>query len=168
MADWNAIRIEYITTKTSYRKLSEKYGINKDVIARKARNDGWQADRDKIAAKVHTKTINKLADKEANRLAKLMDATNKAADVAMVALDAQQSLAEEADTRALRDLTAVIKDLTGLMRDFYNIPTPAQREAQRIAGERLRLEQLKAEADKNDDKEVEVLFVGEDMGDLSG
>ena len=28
MADWQAIKTEYITTDTSYRKLAQKYGIS--------------------------------------------------------------------------------------------------------------------------------------------
>ena len=103
-----------------------------------------------------------MAEQDSDRLAKLMEATNLAVDVAVAALEAGPK------DQDIRGITAALKDLTGLMRDFYNIPTPAQREAQRIAGERLRLEQLKAEADKNDDKDVEVLFIGEDMDDLSG
>jgi uncharacterized protein YjcR len=49
------------------------------------------------------------------------------------------------NTRALKDLSNIIKDMTGLIRDFYDIPTPAQREQQRIAAERLELERRKAD-----------------------
>lgn len=49
------------------------------------------------------------------------------------------------NTRALKDLSNIIKDMTGLIRDFYDLPTPAQREQQRIAAERLELERRKAD-----------------------
>lgn len=162
MVDWDAIKTEYITRKASYRKLGEKYGVNKDRIARRAQKEGWQDKRETQRDNVTTKALDKVAEQDSDRLAKLMEATNLAVDVAVAALEAGPK------DQDIRGITAALKDLTGLMRDFYNIPTPAQREAQRIAGERLRLEQLKAEADKNDDKDVEVLFTGEDMGDLSG
>ena len=32
MADWQAIKTEYITTDTSYRKLAEKYGVSRVQI----------------------------------------------------------------------------------------------------------------------------------------
>lgn len=48
------------------------------------------------------------------------------------------------NTRALKDLSNIVREMTGLIRDFYDIPTPAQRESQRIAAERLKLEQQKA------------------------
>lgn len=49
------------------------------------------------------------------------------------------------DTRAIRDLTAVLKDLTGMMRDFYNIPTPGEAEARRIAAGRFDMDQKRAD-----------------------
>jgi hypothetical protein len=47
------------------------------------------------------------------------------------------------------------------MRDFYNMPTPAQAEAQRIAAERLELDKRKAENDEVTDTEVIVHFTGD-------
>ena len=35
MADWQAIKTEYITTDTSYRKLAQKYGVQASVIEQK-------------------------------------------------------------------------------------------------------------------------------------
>lgn len=62
------------------------------------------------------------------------------------------------DTKALKDLTTVLKDLTGLMRNLYGIPTQAEAEAQRIAAERLKLEQMKANANDNSGDSIEVVF----------
>ena len=64
------------------------------------------------------------------------------------------------DTRALKDLTGILKDLDSLLRNYYNIPTPAQAEAQRIAAERLELDKRKAEAaiDEDDDESGVILI----------
>ena len=62
------------------------------------------------------------------------------------------------DTKALKDLTTVLKDLTGLMRNLYGIPTQAEAESQRIAAERLKLEQMKASANDNSNDSIEVVF----------
>lgn len=62
------------------------------------------------------------------------------------------------DTKALKDLTMVLKDLTGLMRNLYGIPTQAEAESQRIAAERLKLEQKKADAADSSVTGIEVVF----------
>lgn len=61
--DWLAIRNDYINGGGSYRKLAEKYGINKDSIAVKAKAEGWKGQRDAQTDKNHTKTIQQTADK---------------------------------------------------------------------------------------------------------
>jgi hypothetical protein len=60
--DWNAIRADYIAGGCSYRKLAGKYNITKDAIARKAKSEGWDKDRDKVRVKSATKVIQKTAD----------------------------------------------------------------------------------------------------------
>lgn len=49
MADWSKIKTEYITTDTSYRKLAEKYGINKDTIYAKAKKEGCRISADSLS-----------------------------------------------------------------------------------------------------------------------
>jgi len=169
--DWLPIKTEYITTHVTYRQLSEKYGVSIAQISRVSNKEHWTEQREQHAEKCFTKSEEKAANKEANRLARLMDATSKAIGVAMEAFEddqqfnryivyesplpgtseARERVFEKVDTKALKDLTGVLKDLTSLMRDFYNIPTPAQAEAQRVAAARLELDQKKAAADSNDE-----------------
>ena len=118
--DWNAIRAEYIGGGTSYRKLAEKYGTSKDLIARKAKAGGWEKDRATARDKAATKSIQIVA--------------NAAADNALIASNIKKNLllrlqrieekypfdATEIRTKQgnnyvvfrLRDLTAAYKDLT--------------------------------------------------------
>lgn len=170
MADWKAIKTEYITTDISYRKLAQKYGIHYKAVSQKGKAEKWVELRAEYRAKTITKTIEKASDREADRLARLMDTTSRAIDVTVKAFeDAEQfnrylvetgpksnrqtveKVFQKVDTKALKDLTSVLKDLTGLMRDFYDIPTPAQAEARRIAGERLELEKRKSAVGMDDD-----------------
>lgn len=177
--DWNPIKTEYITTKCSYRQLSEKYGVSIAQISRVCKKEQWKEQREQHAEKCFRKAEEKAANKEANRLARLITATTKAIDVAMEAFEDEQQfnryiisegigdgateteerIYSKVDTKALKDLTGVLKDLTGLMRDFYNIPTPAQAEAQRIAAERLALDKLKAATDDDDENETGVVMI---------
>ena len=57
--DWLAIRNDYINGGGSYRKLAEKYGVNKDTIAQKAKSEGWREQRDIQTDKTQTETIQK-------------------------------------------------------------------------------------------------------------
>lgn len=49
------------------------------------------------------------------------------------------------NTRALKDLASIVKDMTGLLREFYDLPTVAQREQREINLARLEIERKKAE-----------------------
>lgn len=183
--EWQMIKTEYITTNTSYRKLCQKHGVSYTTLSNRALDEGWVNARSQYRAKTLSKTLEKSSEREAGRLARLMDTTSRAIDVAVKAFAdedqfnrylierreeyaapviedggetaiSQRTWTEErifrkVDTKALKDLTAVLKDLTGLMRDFYNIPTQAQAEAQRIAAERLDLEKKKAAATWDDE-----------------
>lgn len=168
--NWETVKTEYITTDTSQRKLAAKYDIPLSNITRRSKAEKWVEQRQQYKDTVTAKTLVKTANKDANRLARLMDTTAKAVDVAARAFEDEEQfnryLVEtgpksnrktvertfsKVDTKALKDLTAVLKDLTGLMREFYNIPTPAQAEAQRIAAERLAIEQRKSAFGSDDD-----------------
>ncbi|MCQ2316348.1 MAG: hypothetical protein MJZ85_06655 [Bacteroidales bacterium] len=179
--DWLQIKTEYVTTKTTYSRLSEKYGVSMHQIHRVSAREHWVDQRKKYIEKCFRKTETAAMKREAKRLDRLIAATTKAIDVAMGAFEDDQQFNRyivtegygpgmsevsekvfaKVDTKALKDLTGVIKDLTCLMREFYNLPTAAQAEAQRIAAERLELEKRKADADTPDDGGIEIVFSDE-------
>lgn len=174
--DWAPIKTEYVTTHCSYRELGEKYDVSIAQISRVSRREHWAEQRERYVQKCFRKTEEKAANREATRLSRLIAATTKAIDVAMEAFEddkqfnryiitdgigggateTTEQIFSKVDTKALKDLTGVLKDLTALMREYYNIPTPAQAEAQRIAAERLELEKRKADADGGTDLTITV------------
>lgn len=180
--DWKAIKTEYITTRKSLRKLAKEYDISYTCISLHCREEDWVKGRKDYQAKCVSKATQKSANKEVNRLSRLITATTKAIDVAMEAFEDEKQfnryivtenvgggatetserIYTKVDTKALKDLTGVLKDLTGLMRDFYNIPTPAQAEAQRIAAERLEMDRKKAEAGESSDTTLEIIGIPEE------
>lgn len=181
---WAKIKTEYITTDISLRALAKKHGIGLVSIGKHCKEEDWVKQRAIHHEKAITRAIQKSETKEANRLARLMEATTKAIDVAMEAFEddkqfnryivnrrekymggkdaaagdvietewSEEQVFQKIDTKALRDLTGVLKDLDALMRQYYNLPTPAQAEAQRIAAERLELEKAKAAIDEDEDE----------------
>lgn len=64
--DWLAIRNDYINGGGSYRKLAEKYGVNKDSIATRSKAEDWKGQRDiqtdNIQTKARQKTEEKISD----------------------------------------------------------------------------------------------------------
>ena len=178
MADWLKIKTEYITTDTSYRKLAEKYGLSRVQVGNVGKEENWVELRRQYLENTLTKTLEKTAETDSDRLARLMETTSRAIDVVVGAFEDEKqfnrhiitegigegaTMTEEriyakVDTKALKDLTSVLKDLTGLMRDFYNIPTPAQAEAQRIAAARLAMDQKRADASETETSDLTVIF----------
>lgn len=56
------MRADYVAGAGSYRSLAEKYGLSKDTIARRAKAEHWDEDREKARAKAATQTIQKVAN----------------------------------------------------------------------------------------------------------
>ena len=87
MADWQTIKTEYITTDTSYRKLGKKHGVNYTTVCQRGKAEGWVEMRKQYKQETLAKTLEKSSDREAGRLARLMDTTSKAVAVAVKAFE---------------------------------------------------------------------------------
>ncbi|MBQ5794800.1 MAG: hypothetical protein IIW14_02270 [Kiritimatiellae bacterium] len=70
----------------------------------------------------------------------------------------EEEIFNKLDTKSLKEATTVLKDLTGMLREFYDIPTAAQKEARRIAAERLELDRRKHLAAENRTAAVEIVL----------
>ena len=77
MADWQAIKTEYITTDTSYRKLAQKYGIHYKVISEKGKDEKWVEQRSQYRDKTLTKTLDKISNKQSDKMARIDDLADK-------------------------------------------------------------------------------------------
>ena len=77
MADWQAIKTEYITTDTSYRKLAQKYGIHYKVISERGKNEKWVEMRSQHRDKTLTITLGKISDKQADKMSRIDDLADK-------------------------------------------------------------------------------------------
>ena len=165
--DWDSIKTEYVTTDISLSKLAAKHGVTKGALGKKCSAEKWVEDRKRYKNRVLTKTIRKAEERDAARLDKLMRITSSLIDVAMRGIvddpdqynryivteglgEGMTAVSEKQfqkiDTRALKDTVNALKDLTAMVRDFYDIPTAAQREQRDIASARLKIEQEKAKA----------------------
>lgn len=119
--DWNAIRAEYITGGTSYRILADKYGVSKDMIARKSKAGHWGKDRatarDAAAKRVIQKTAEAVADNAmiAERLKRklLLRLERIESKYPLDATEVKTQVGKNTAIYRIRDITAAYKDLTG-------------------------------------------------------
>lgn len=106
--DWNAIHAGYISGN-SYRALAEKYGANKDVIARKAKAENWQKDRATARDKASAKSIQKTAEAAASNAVKLEQTKSLLIDKLKRAIE---NMPESAGTHSRQYISKGDKKLT--------------------------------------------------------
>ena len=147
MADWKAIKTEYITTDTSYRKLAQKYGVNVTNIAKKASAENWVEQRKQYATKMQAKTLEKISQQEADRAAKI----HSVADKLLNKIEALVESGRPLDTKGIRALTAAVKDL----KEIQSIRSELDKQEQEA-----RIANLRKQAEKDEDTTdvIEVVF----------
>jgi hypothetical protein len=148
MADWQAIKTEYITTDTSYRKLAQKYGVNPTNIAKKASKEKWVEERNKNANKTLAKTLNAIGTKQAERTAKLIGVSDLLLNKVKSLLEADEELL--VDTTVMRDISVVLKNL----KDIQMIKSEAD-----LREQEARIDKLRREAEPEKQSEVPKLIV---------
>lgn len=186
--DWKQIKTEYITTDTSYRKLSAKYDVPMSTLTRIAIKEKWVEARERYKNKVVAKTVEKMAVKEANKLAKLRTMTDSMVNVVEGIFndpeqfqrhlvqtrdgqlwDVEERVFKKADTKAIKDITAALKDLSSVLRNVYDLPTVQEQAAMDNAASRLQLDRDKAAVGQtSDDSETGVVMLPSVEGDADG
>ena len=87
MADWQAIKTEYITTNTSYRKLAEKYGVSYVQIGNVGKEENWVELRKQHLDSILTKSLAADTRKKVDRAKRLRDAADRLLDKVERAID---------------------------------------------------------------------------------
>ena len=145
--DWNAVREEYVADEsTSYRKLSQKYGVSVDAIYKRSKAEDWQGQRKQLKEKTITKSLEKISDKKAKQAAKYSDMVDTMTAKLMKAIDA----VDPKDTTAVRRLTASLCDL----KELLGIKSELDEKEQRA-----RIDNLRKQIDKEDAQEAPTLVI---------
>ena len=139
MADWQAIKTEYITTDTSYRKLAQKYDVHHAVIGQRAKAEKWVELRRQHIDKTQTKALNTISNKQADRAAKLIGVSDLLLDKIKLLIENNPELLIAPQN--LKHISGVLKDL----KDIQMIKSDADLREQEARIEKLRRE---AEPDK--------------------
>ena len=142
MADWNRIKTEYITTDTSYRELSQKYGVHYTTIAKRAQKEDWQQLRQQQTNTTQTKMIQAVERRKVDRAAKLIGVSD-------LLLDKVRGMLEEDSgtitSQAMRNLSGVLRDI----KDIQMIRSDADMREQEARIDKLRREAARDEEDGN-------------------
>lgn len=150
--DWDAIKSAYIDGSTSVREISSKYGVPEGRIYRKASSEGWKKLREKVRRKTEEKYVNQCARARARELTVISSAAEKMAALLDRTVDELSEMPTEARAKSLKGLSAVASAIsanTATLISLYGIQTPAQIESQRIAQERLKLDQRKQDYEES-------------------
>jgi hypothetical protein len=149
MADWQAIKTEYITTDTSYRKLAQKYGVSRVQIGNVGAEEKWVELRRQHLDETLTKTVDTISNQQVDRAAKLVS-------VADLLLDKVKSLVES-DSAVLSD-TQNLKHISGVLKDIKEVQMI--RSAKDLEEQDARIAKLRkeAESDGTNDEPVRVII----------
>jgi len=184
--NWDKIKTEYVTGDLSQEKLAKKHKVNVRDLADHCRKEKWVEQRKNYRVKVAEKTEEKIANRKANQLAGLLDASFALSNTIKEAVAdpdqfnryivtkgekggefwTEEEIFNKKDTKAIRDLVQSMKTLESLIRSLHNIPTEAEAQRLRIEREKFELEKEKWEkekAEKSSAHEVRVVFDTEDL-----
>lgn len=101
MADWKAIKAEYIRGGTSYRKLAEKHGVSFSTLRKVAAKEQWTELRNRAGAKRDTKIVDSISEKEAQ---KAIDKLTRVSDLTDKLLNKLEQAIEELDIQLYKDV----------------------------------------------------------------
>ena len=148
MADWAKIKTEYLTTNTSYRELSQKYGVHYTNIAKRAKKEDWQQQRQQHINTVQTKMQQVVERKQVDRAARLQSVADKLLNKIEEAVDRYAMEEIFVDRQGLRQITGALKDI----KDIQMIRSEAD-----LREQEARIAKLRKEAEREEEsKDVKV------------
>lgn len=178
MADWRKIKTEYITGNASYRKLAEKHGVHYKAVSAKGKAEGWVELREQHRAKTITKSLEKISDQQADKMARIDGIADKLLDKleqAVTELDMKittRKYKEETETTetttewreaekggivdrvGLRQITAALRDL----KEIKMIQSELDRREQEA-----RIANLQKQAQKDDNTDTITVVLEGDL-----
>lgn len=145
--DWTKIKTEYITdSKSSYRKLAEKYGVPFATLRCRAKEEKWTELKAQTQHRIITKTIDKDVDKKVDRATRLMSVTDK------LLVKIEETVDEISAGTVVAD-KAILKQISGALKDIKDIQgIKSERD---IREQEARIRNLER-ANEDDDKHNEV------------
>lgn len=152
IVDWNAIKAEYIAGGTSYRKLAEKYGVNRNEVADRGKAENWVELRRQTADKVQTKISEAVSDSQAEAVASAVSLINESA-MNMLRQIAEETVKGITDEKRFSTFARALTQL----KDVLDIKSEADKNEQQA-----RIDNLRRQADADSiDSDVVFVFKGD-------
>lgn len=145
MADWQAIKTEYITTQTSYRKLAEKYGVSRVQIGNVGRDEKWVELRRQHLDNTVTKTVAAVENAQVERAKKMQSVADKLLQKIEALADRPGMMPKD-----IRSLVAAVKDL----KEIQGVKSELDKQEQEA-----RIANLRKQAEKDDSSSAPTLVV---------
>ena len=154
--DWTKIKTEYITdSKSSYRKLAEKYGVPFTTLKDRAKREEWVRLKTQTQHNILTQTIEKDSDQKVDRMTRLLSVTDKL-------LDKVEKVIDEINVGSVVAEKGFVKQLSGALKDIKDIQgVKSERD---IREQEARIRNLEKAAESTDDKpnEITITIAGGD------
>lgn len=161
--DWEAMRLDYVTSLKSYSQISEEHQVARTLIGRRARAENWPAQRVQYRQQVARGALKKQGSKDTRQLAALMDAAELMSYQVLDLLNDEEQFnryfdsgyvkddmgrmqhvhhdftSEKVDTKALSNAAKALADMTRTMRNLYALPDYQDKEKARQEKRRIKL-----------------------------
>lgn len=151
---WEKIKMEYISTNTSFRQLESKYGVSFTQIQGRAKRGNWIADRERFKSNRTEKSLDSICEQQVADITKAMRVADQLLDKISEAVE----VVEAADTQSIKQLTSAIKDLKEI--GVFRADMDRREQMARIA----KLEK-EAKEEQTDTEITVVIKGGEDYAD---
>lgn len=160
---WEGIKADYITGEMKVREIAQKWNVSESRIYKKATSEGWKKLQEKIRQKADEKYVARAARVRARELEVISTAAGKMAallEKTVNELDEQPTDKRIKNLKGLSAVASAIYSNTETLMKLYGIQTPAQEAAQKIARQRLALDQRKQRLEESkmaeDSKDMDV------------
>lgn len=149
--DWNKIKAEYIAGGTSYRRLAEKYGIERNRLQKRATAERWVELRSRANAETESKIIEAVSRDAANKAKTIDYAADRLIYKICEMIDCEDTFI---DALIIQRLTSALKDLKEIKG--YKSELDIKEQEARIRTLEQRSEQFGM---NGDDKQTGVLIL---------
>lgn len=143
---WSGIREDYLAGEMTVREIAQKWEVSESRIYKKATSDGWKKMKEKIRQKTDEKYIARASRLRARELEVIGTAASKMAELLDRTVEELGQEPAEKRLKSLKGMSALASAIyanTETMIKLYGIQTPAQEAAQKLARQRLALDQRK-------------------------
>jgi len=169
LIDLEALRVEYVTGKTTYGQIAKKYGISKGYLGTVAKREGWVQQRDAFRKSVAEKAIGNLRDQGVKELERLAATANRFNGILeRMGNDADQFnrwigpkgevvVLEKTDAKEFKAATAALNEMVKVTRNLFGVPDRMEDRADKR--EERRLTVYENSNGKVDDSNVGVIMM---------